>query len=205
MRRSSDARFRLIGLLPLGFFAAQAIHYWRFGGLGNLAWMCNVGDLLLAVGLFLNHKELIRAAAIWTLPGLVVWFWFVWLEGSTGCSSTLAHVGGIIVGVLVLRRVRMDRTAWIYAFAWYLFMQIVSRLTTSPGLNVNVAHHIQTGWEGTFASYWKFWLVMTMVVAVGLWIIGRALFLIWPARSDDSSVINDSVVTTSGTDEVSAS
>ena len=177
----SPNRFRLIGLLPLAFFAAQVVHYWRFGGLGNLAWMCNVGNLLLAIGLFLNHKELVRASAIWTVPGLGVWFWYVWLPG--GFSSALAHVGGIIVGLFVLSYVRMDRIAWLYAFAWYLFMQLVSRLITSPEINANVAHHIQTGWETVFGSYWKFWLVMSALVAAVLWSIGIVLSWIWPARS----------------------
>lgn len=145
--------------------------------------MCNVGNLLLAIGMFLDHRELIRAAAIWTIPGLGVWFWYVWLNGDTAASSTLAHVGGIVVGLFVLRRVRMDRIAWLYAFVWYLFMQIVSRLVTPAELNVNVAHHIQAGWEGAFSSFWKFWLVMTLVVAVGLWLIGLVLSWIWPARS----------------------
>jgi hypothetical protein len=177
----SQSRFRLIGFLPLAFFVAQLVHYWRFGGLGNLAWMCNVGNLLLALGLFLNHKELIRASAIWTVPGLGIWFWYVWLTGSTGFSSTLAHVGGIIVGLFVLNRVRMDRIAWLYAFAWYLFMQLVSRAVTSPEVNANVAHHIQPGWENAFSSYWKFWLVMTIVVAASLWAIGMMLSWIWPS------------------------
>ncbi len=52
-----DTRFRLIGLLPLTFFLAQAIHYWRVGGMGNLLWMCNVGNLLLSVGLFLTLRS----------------------------------------------------------------------------------------------------------------------------------------------------
>lgn len=176
---NSPNRFRLTGLLPLAFFVAQVVHYWRFGGLGNLAWMCNVGNLLLAIGLFLNHKELIRASAIWTIPGLAVWYLYVWLPG--GPSSALAHIGGIIVGMFVLRRVRMDRIAWLYAFAWYLFMQLVSRLITSPDVNANVAHHIQTGWERSFSSYWKFWLVMTIVVAAALWLIGFLLSLVWPS------------------------
>src|SRR5260221_8339001 len=133
-----DQRFRLIGLLPLAFFLAQAIHYWRVGGIGNLLWMCNVGNLLLALGLFLNHRELIRAAAIWTIPGLVIWARYVLFEYDFVVSSALAHVGGIIVGLIVLRRVRMDRIAWSYAFVWYLFMQLVSRLATDPRLNVNV-------------------------------------------------------------------
>jgi len=177
----SPNRFRLIGLLPLAFFAAQVVHYWRFGGLGNLAWMCNVGNLLLAIGLFLNHKELVRASAIWTVPGLGVWFWYVWLPG--GFTSALAHVGGIIVGLFVLSYVRMDRIAWLYAFAWYLFMQLVSRLITSPEINANVAHHMQTGWETIFGSYWKFWLVMSALVAAVLWSIGMVLSWVWPARS----------------------
>ena len=143
MGKRLDARFRLVGFLPLSFFLVQAGHYWRYGDAGNLLWMCNVGDLLLAAGLFLGHRELIRAAAIWTIPGLAVWIRYVLLASGLYFSTTLAHVGGIIVGLIVLRRVRMDRIAWIYAFAWYLFMQIAARLTTSPELNVNVAHRIQ--------------------------------------------------------------
>jgi hypothetical protein len=100
-------------------------------------------------------------------------------------SSALAHVGGIIVGLIVLRRVRMDRIAWIYAFVWYLFMQLVSRLTTDPRLNVNVAHRVQTGWHHAFNSYWKFWVVMTALVAFGLWAIGVVLSWIWPARDTE--------------------
>ena len=178
-----NTRFRLLGLLPLIFFLAQVIHYWRYGGLGHLAWMCNVGNLLLAIGMFLDHRELIRAAAIWTIPGLGIWFWYVWLSGSTSFSSTLAHVGGIIVAIFVIRRVRMDRIAWLYAFIWYLFMQLFSRVATPRELNVNVAHFIQQGWENAFGSFWKFWIVMTAVVAVALWLIGLGFSLIWPVKT----------------------
>lgn len=179
-------RFRLIGLLPLSFFLAQAIHYWRVGGAGNLLWMCNIGNLLLAVGLFLNHRELIRAAAIWTIPGLGIWIRYVLFEYDLVVSSALAHVGGIIVALIVLRRVRMDRIAWVYALVWYLFMEVVSRSLTAPVLNVNVAHRIQTGWENAFSnSYWKFWIVMTGLVAICLWGIGMILSLIWPMRDTE--------------------
>jgi hypothetical protein len=186
MRQKITPRFRLLGLLPLIFFLAQVIHYWRYGGLGNLAWMCNIGNLLLAIGLFFDQRELIRAAAIWTIPGLGIWFWYVWLSGSTAFSSTLAHVGGIIVAVFVIRRVGMDRIAWLYAFIWYLFIQLVSRLVTDRELNVNVAHFIQPGWEKAFGSFWKFWLVMTMLVAIALWLIGLGFSLVWPAHTSES-------------------
>jgi len=186
MGQRLSIRFRLIGLLPLTFFLAQALHYWRYGGAGNLLWMCNIGNLLLAIGLLLSHQELIRAAAIWTIPGFGIWFQYVLLANGNFFSSTLAHVGGIIVGLIVLSRVRMDRIAWLYAFIWYLFMQLVSRLTTPATMNVNVAHRIQPGWENTFSSYWKFWIVLTVTVAVGLWAIGMVLSWVWPARSHES-------------------
>lgn len=175
-----DLRFRLLGVLPLIFFMFQAIHYWRFGGLGHLLWMCNLGNVLLGIGLLLGHREMIRAAALWTIPGLGVWIYYVLLASGFYFSTTLAHVGGITVGLIALRRVRMDRHAWIYAFAWYLFTQLAARLLAPPELNVNVAHRVQAGWENFFNSYWKFWLVMTAVVALCLWALGKVLSLIWP-------------------------
>jgi hypothetical protein len=182
-----DTRFRLIGLLPLTFFIAQTVHYATVGGGGNLLWMCNIGNVLLAVGILLNHREMIRAAAIWTIPGLGIWIRYVLFEYDLVFSSALAHVGGIVVALIVLRRVRMDRLAWIFAFIWYLVLQVASRLLTDPKLNVNVVDRVQTGWENIFTSYWKFWLVMTSVVALCLWGIGMALSWIWPARIEEVS------------------
>ena len=76
----------------------------------------------------------------------------------------------------------MDRTAWIYAFAWYLFTQLAARLLTPAELNVNASHRVQDGWGNAFTSYWKFWLVVDDFSAV-LWVIAKALSLIWPALS----------------------
>lgn len=187
--RSGDAplelRFRLLGVLPLIFFLAQLIHYWRNGGMANMLWMCNIGNLVLAIGLFIGHREMIRVAAIWMIPGLGIWFLYVLLPYGFLFTSTLAHVGGFIVALVALRKVRVDRTAWVYAFVWYLIMQLITRLVTSPDANVNAAHRIQTGWDTTFKSYWTFWPVMTLLVAVGLWVIGRVLRLWWPAASSN--------------------
>ena len=182
MSEPLETRYRLVGLLPLVFFAVQAIHYWRFGGMGHLLWMCNAGNVLLGIGLLLSHRELIRAAAIWTIPGLVVWIIYVLLPSGFYFSTTLAHVGGFVVGLIALRRVGMDRLAWIYAFAWYLFTQVAARVLSPPELNVNLAHRVQDGWGNAFTSYWKFWVVLTVVTGAVLWAIGKVLSLIWPAQ-----------------------
>src|SRR5437870_1219218 len=160
-----DGRLRWLGFLPLIFFLGQAIFYWRNGSLGNMLWMCNIGNLLLAIALLIGHREMIRATAIWTIPGLVIWFVYVILPYGFVLSSTLAHVGGFIVAVIALRKLRVDRRAWLYALIWYLVIQAISRLITSSDLNVNVVYRIQPGWESKFTSFWKFWLMMTLVVA----------------------------------------
>jgi hypothetical protein len=177
-----EPRYRLLGVLPLIFFLVQTIHYWRYGGVGNLLWMCNAGNVLLGIGLLVGHREMIRAAAIWTVPGLGIWVKYVLLASGFYFSTTLAHVGGIAVGLIALQRVRMDRIAWLYAFGWYLLTQLAARLFAPADLNVNVADHVQAGWETTFVSYWKFWIVMSLAVAAVLWAIGFGLSLVWPTR-----------------------
>jgi hypothetical protein len=190
----SQKQFRLLGFLPLLFFLAQASHYWQINQLGHMLWMCNIGNLLLALGIFFEQALLIRVAVIWSMPGLVVWGLYVvptWGMLVTGrmslpefygvITSTLAHVGGLSVGILVLRKVKMNAGAWAYAFLWYLIIQGASRRLTPVALNVNLSQRIQDGWETSFGSYWKFWLVLSALVAVCLWLLGFLLKRLWPA------------------------
>jgi len=182
---------RWLGVLPLIFFLGQVVHYWRINELGHVAWMCNIGNLILALGLFFEKPVLIRLAAIWTIPGLIVWFIYVVLAWGIFLSSTLAHVGGITVAMIALNRYRMDRTSWGYAFGWYLVIQLLSRFATPAALNVNLAHAVAPGWERTFESYWSFWLVLTAATAAVLWLSGMMLWAIWRPRPSQDLVAGE--------------
>jgi hypothetical protein len=192
----SKIQRRHLGFLPLLFFCAQAIRYWQINELGQMLWMCNIGNLLLAIGLFWEQAILVRVAAIWMFPGLVVWFlyvvptWGMLINGEFSfgqlfgvLSSTLAHVGGFAVGIAVLRKVRMDSSAWFYAFIWYFVVQLLSRLLTPAAMNVNLSHRIQNGWEQSFSSYWRFWLLLTLLVGLCLWLLGFLLKAFWPVST----------------------
>jgi hypothetical protein len=192
----TQRQLRLLGILPLAFFSAQAIHYWQINQLGHMLWMCNIGNLLLALGLFFEHAILIRVAVMWMVPGVAVWLVYVvptwgmlltsrfsYTELFGVVSSTLAHLGGFSAGIVVLRRVRMDGRAWLYTFIWYFIVQLLSRLVTPAAMNVNLSHSIQPGWEQTFSSYWKFWLVLTALVGLGSWILNVLLKMLWPAAT----------------------
>lgn len=180
MDLSPRTRMRLLGFLPLVFFIAQGVHYWRINELGHMLWMCNIGNLVLAIGLFLEQPLLVRVSAVWTIPGLIVWFLYVVLAWGVFLTSTLAHLGGIAVAAIALQTYRMDRNSWAYAFGWLLVMQLLSRLFTAPQLNVNLAHAIQPGWERTFSSYWSFWLVLVIATAAVLWLSGWLWRTLWP-------------------------
>jgi hypothetical protein len=179
---SVDLDYRLLALLPLLFFLVQGLHYWRTNELGHMLWMCNIGNLLLAVSLFLNRPALMRVAVLWTIPGLIIWIIFVVLPWGLFFSSILAHVGGTLVAMFVLFRVGMERKTWLYATGWYLIVQLLSRLFTPPELNVNLAHHMQSGWEHTFNHYWQFLLTLDVLTAVMLWALG---LLLWKVRPSD--------------------
>src|SRR5437899_7848708 len=97
--------FRSLGVLPLTFFLAQGVHYWRIGQLGHMLWMCNIGNLLLAVGLLLGQPIPIRVAALWMIPGLVVWFLYVVMPYGVFLTSMLAHIGALFVAMVALQRV----------------------------------------------------------------------------------------------------
>ena len=190
MNISPRTRLRLLGVLPILFFLLQGVHYWRINQLGHLFWMCNLGNLLLAIGLLLEKPLVIRLAAIWTIPGLLVWFLYVVLTWGVFFSSTLAHVGGIAVAALALKYYRMDRRSWVYAFGWYIGVQLLSRFFTAPELNVNLAHAVQPGWEQTFPSYWPFWLTLTLATAAGLWVSGLLWRIAWPSESSAQAATN---------------
>jgi hypothetical protein len=106
--------------------------------------------------------------------------WFVVRPGWWILTSFFAHAGGLIVGLIALRKVRANRWMWLQAFVWYLLIQEICRLFTPPELNVNGAHLIYGEFKTMFNTYGQFWIVGTLVVAVGLWIIGFALLKLFP-------------------------
>ena len=180
--KTPDYSLRVLGVLPLVFFVAQGIHYWHINELGNMLWMCNIGNLLLAIGLFLENRFLMRVAIIWTIPGLIIWFLYVVLTWGVFFTSTLAHVGGLLVGLVALKRIGMEKNTWRYASGWFLLLQVLSRVFTSASLNVNLAHKIQPGWDRAFGAYWQFWAVLMVVMVAVLFGVELLFRKLWPVR-----------------------
>ena len=194
-QKLTKSKLRLLAFLPLTFFLLQAIHYWEINELGHMLWMCNIGNLVLAIGLYFEKPLLVRVAAMWSLPGLIVWCIYVvptWGTLLTGqftfsqlfavLASSSAHLGGITIALVGLKKIGMDSRSWIYAYGWYFIVQLLARLFTPSNMNVNLAHRVQDGFEQTFPVYWKFWLLLTVLVGLSCWLVGTGFSRIWPAK-----------------------
>ncbi len=178
---------RLLGVLPLVFFMLHALADWRDGGWPHMLWMCIIGNLLIAFGIFLRVAHSIRIGVSWLLLGLGLWLWFVVAREGTTLPSVLAHIGGLIVGLIAISRVGADAHTWLYASVWYIAIQQMCRMITPAELNVNIAHRVYDGLEDFFATYGIFWAATTMLAAFGLWVIGLGLQKLWPAKIGVSS------------------
>ena len=181
-------RFRLLGFLPLAFFLAQAIHYWHINEFGQVFWMCNIGNLLLAIGIFSSKHILIRVAAIWMVPGVAVWVVYVvptWGTLLTRAGKPRSAIWSSFFDARSSGRV----FSWDDGIAQESGWMGVPGSTHSPGIsfcncsrglsrlapmNVNVSQQIQAGWEQTFSAYWKFWLVLTLLVGICLFVLGSS-------------------------------
>ncbi|HSE97836.1 MAG TPA: hypothetical protein VLD57_06150, partial [Blastocatellia bacterium] len=183
---ASAVWLRLLGVFPLLFFTAHFIFYWTAPfystnrGIDNMLWMCNVGNLLLAVGLLTSVKWITRMATVWLIPGLPLWLFEVVRNGGWLLTSFLTHIGGLIVALIAISKIRAGKWAWAHALVWYIVMQLLSRAFTSPYWNVNVAHRIYGGYETVVSEYWQFWALTTAMVAAGLWVLGFILLKLFP-------------------------
>ena len=136
---NGDTRFRFLGLLPLLFFIAQGVHYWRINELGHMLWMCNIGNLLFGPGIVFQSARNDKGSCDLDNPGTCD-------VASLNCpamgvvfASVLAHVRGLLVGLVALRRVGVDRYAWVYGLGWYFVVQLTSRFSTRYDFNVNAS------------------------------------------------------------------
>jgi hypothetical protein len=177
-------RFRLLGLLPIAFLVIRFLVIWQDNKAFDIFWVCNFANFVLGIGILANQPRFIRPAALWLLVGLPLWAHYCITTGDYQFTSFLTHIGGNLIGLFALSRVRVDQWSWAYAITGFWVLQLFSRLFTPPELNVNVAHNLRfTIGESLGMTFWQFWLASTLVYIVWLWLINWLAAKIFPQRS----------------------
>ncbi|MCI0523808.1 MAG: hypothetical protein L0Y75_00965 [Acidobacteria bacterium] len=75
---------------------------------------------------------------------------------------------------------RATGRSWLPALFWFVFLQMVTRYTTAPVLNVNVAHYPYDLVKDWFDNYWMFWPVCLIVVTAMVWAVEFGLVKLFP-------------------------
>jgi hypothetical protein len=175
--------FRWVGMLPVIFFAARFVEYvWIAQTPEQILWCCHVSNLTLGIGILAQHPRSIRISSLWILVGLPPWALDMVLSGLITPVSILSHLGGAVVALVALQRVRVSGSDWWPALFYFLVLQQLSRILTVPGplTNVNVAHFAYGPWKDLITIYWLYILVNSILAALLLLTLERILRRVFP-------------------------
>jgi hypothetical protein len=173
---------RLLGVLPIAFFAATLIAHARDESAWTLLWMCNVSNLVLAAGFLLGRQWLIWLATLWLIVGLPLWIWNTILNDDLHLHSVFTHGVAPFMGLWAIRGRPPVRGAWALALLLGMSLQVFCHFVTPPELNINVSHATYKGLPDVFSSYPVYAALNTLAFAVALWAIEYALVRLWAAR-----------------------
>lgn len=155
-----------LGILACLFYGVHGAHHVADLHPENLLWVCHVGALLVGLGLIWGLPTANAIGFLWLTVGLVLWVIDMVSGGQFLPTSTLTHVGGLLIAVYGLVVFGMPKNVWWKALAGILIMQQISRWTTPPESNVNLSFGVWAGWEDWFHSYHSYMLILYSVAAV---------------------------------------
>jgi len=178
-------RFRVIGALPIIMFIARLIQYIQVGAPDWIVASCHISNLMLGVGMIFGAPLLIRVATIWLIIGLPMWIIDAVVTRELWWSSIYSHVGGFLIGLYAIGKARATGRSWLPALIWFVLLQMVTRYTTAPELNINVAHFPYEMVKEWFTSYWAFWSVCLIVTTALVWIVEYGLLTLFPLGLTD--------------------
>ncbi len=177
--------FRSLGWLPLIFFVARLIEYVQVGAPSQVLWMCHLSNLLLAAGLFLANPLIIRVAVVLLVFGVPPWIVDMFVIKIITPVSVVSHLGGLIVGLLAIAKLRAKPWTWLAALICFVLVQIISRFVTPAALNVNTSHRVYDIFKDVVGNYWVYWAISTVVIGASLWLIDFVIGKIFPQSGID--------------------
>ena len=174
------ARFQWIGVLPFIIFFSRLIQYINLGTPDWIVTSCHVSTLLLGFGMVVGRMFMIRVASIWLVIGLPMWLIDAWVSREIWLASIYSHVGGFLLALYAMKRVRATGRSWFPSLIWFVLLQLMTRYTTRPELNINLAHHPYELFKDSFSNYWTFWPVCLLVITALVWIVEFGLTRLYP-------------------------
>ena len=163
----TENKFRIAaGALAVAFFVIHAGSLFIAGESYHIIWSCHLGCLMAGVGLLTQVQWLFAIGFFWLTMGVPLWLLNVLTNHEFMLTSTLSHIGGIIIAVYGLRFLLIPRFAWLAATLGLAVLGLLTRLLTPPDANVNLAFAVWSGWEDQFPSYFWYVVLLLSIAAV---------------------------------------
>ena len=155
-----------LGLLALACFATHAGYHIYHHHPEDLLWGCHVGTATIAVSLLFRSATGNAIGVLFLLLGVPLWLLDVATGGELMPTSVPTHLGGLTIGLLGVGALGMPRHAWWKASLAMIALVLLCRCVTPERANVNVAFHVQPGWEGLFPSHGWYLVMLTALSGV---------------------------------------
>lgn len=156
------------GIFPLGFLIWTIVVYVIKDELPTILWICDFSNLVLALGLFFWVSDWVWMATILLLLGAPLWIWEEIVLQQFRLHAFFIHIVSAIIGLCAIRQMPRTGTIWWKSLSLMIAVQILSRYTTPPELNVNVAHSVYRELTPYFSSYTTYQVFNFVVFAVSL-------------------------------------
>ncbi len=153
-----------LGLIALGCYAVHAAFHAVRGHAFDALWACHIAVLLISAGAFLGQARWAAIGVLWLSFGNALWLLDLLGGGEFFPTSLLTHVVGLVIGVVVVRRLGWPFPSWWAAALAFLLLLGVTRALTPRAANVNLAFGVAPGWESLFPSYPAY---LALLVAFG--------------------------------------
>jgi len=145
----------------------------------DLAWVCHLSSAIIGVGCIFDWPYVVGIAVVWLFVGLTLWIVGLLTSEDFLPTSTLTHVGGLVIGVIYISQRGMPDGVWWRGILILIAIQHLTRYCTPAQENVNLAFFVSKGWESWFPTYPRYWL-MLKVASIIMYLIAefglRALF-----------------------------
>lgn len=183
----SDQRQRLmlnlVGVAGVAFFAFYLIRRIQDGQIASALWACHLASLFTGTGILLRRPAFVGIGVLWLIVGIPLWFVYLAIGGAFRPGSLLTHLGGLAVGGIGLKVEGMRPNLWWKAIVGLLLLLAISRWTTPPELNVNLAFHNYHDLRGSASGHHAASLIgLTLGASFGFRIAEAGLIRLFPPR-----------------------
>jgi hypothetical protein len=168
----NENKFRkTAGILVIVFFLIHAGVLVRAGEPYHILWSCHLACLMVGIALLVRLPRLQAVGFFWLTMGVPLWLLNIITSRDFMLTSTLSHIGGLIIAVYGLRFETLPRFSWAAAAAGLVVLGGFSRLMTPRYANVNLSFAVWQGWEDTFPSYFWYVVMLLTIAAVSFWML----------------------------------